>query len=490
MTPDTATAPHRRARITTLFLLDMWERFSFFGMLAILYLFAVDSPDSGGLGLSNAAAGALVGTYIAGAFVASMPGAWLGDRVFGTRRAVLWGAITVVAGHTCLALDGAFHPGLALVAAGTGLLKPNMTALLGECYGRDSEVRREAGFSFFYMSIQISALIAPVVTGYLGERVDWHLGFGVAAIGMALGILCYLRGVRRFGDVGARPADPLDPTTRLRVTRFTGAVFGTVAAAVTFDVLSGAFRPQHALGLVGLAVVVAPVAAFRVVLRHPATTTADRTRLRAYLGLFGASAVFWALFSQSASVLTMVARRFVDLDSFGTTVPAGWFQALHPLFVLAGAPIAGALWPRLDARTGVAVKFAAGLALAGIAYLVLAVAFATEEGALPPGWLVAAYLLQSAGELALAPVGLAVTVAVAPAAFTSRMMGIWWLSAALGATVGGQTAGLFDPLGATAFLTSAGLVPIAVAVALITFRHRLEHALSGQTPHTHHRGVS
>lgn len=199
--------------------------------------------------------------------------------------------------------------------------------------------------------------------------------------------------------------------------------------------------------------------------------------MRGYLWVFGAAAVFWALFSQSTSVLSLFAKQFTDREVLGMTVPASWFQALHPLFVLAGAPIAAALWPRLG-RVGVSVKFAVGLTLAGAAYLVMALAALVSVGQAAPGWLVVTYLAQSAGELALAPIGLSVTAAIAPAAFTSQMMGVWWLSAALGAAAGGQTARLFSSMPAASYFLLFGLVPIAVAVVLDAFRHGVDRALA------------
>lgn len=479
-TADAAPPAVRRSWFVSLFMLDMWERFSFFGMVAILYLFAVDSPSRGGLGLSESTAGALVATYIAGAFVAAVPGSWLGDRILGTRRASLWGAVGIAAGHLCLTLPAtvSFYLGLLLIAAGTGLLKPNMTALLGSCYPKHEQKRRESGFSVFYMSIQISALLAPIVIGFLGERIDWHLGFGAAAGGMLIGILCFLSGIKRFGDIGAVPADPAGSRVRAATGRRAAAAVAAATVLIALDVLLGTFQPKHVVALVGLAVVVAPVLAFRAILRHPSTSDAERVRVRGYRWIFGCSAVFWALSSQSATVLTMFAQLHTDRRAFGTVVPVGWFQSLHPLFVLAGAPIAAALWSRIGPRAGVSSKFAAGLALAGVAYLAMAVAVLTADGPVAPGWLVATYLLQSMGELALAPIGLALTVAIAPAAFSSQMMGLWWLSAALGAAVGGQSAGLFDALGAGGYFALFGLVPIGVAAVLIVLRARLERQLA------------
>ncbi|HKS99639.1 MAG TPA: peptide MFS transporter [Rugosimonospora sp.] len=476
-----AVPADRRRSFASLFLLDMWERFSFYGMLAILYLFAVAAPDGGGLGMGTATAGALVGAYIAGVFLCSMPGAWVGDRLLGTYRATLCGGVLIAAGHATMALPGqaAFPFGLLLVASGTGLLKPNLTVLLGACYPRDAHATRESAFSLFYMSIQVSAIAAPLVTGFLGEYVNWHAGFGAAAVGMAAGVACFRWGRRYLGEVGRSPVAPGDRAGSARVVRRGVLALSLLSLLLLADRLGGTLRAQHVVAAVGLIGLVAPVLAFRAIARDPRVRPAERVRVRAFVRVFLASAWFWLLVSQSLSLLSGFAKDGTDRWVLGFHAPAAWFQSLHPLFILLGAPVAAWLWPRLRDRAGVAVKLAGGLALAGLAFLVMAVAaHLAQHGPVSPLWLVATYALLSAGELALAPVGLSVTVAVAPEAFASQMMGLWWLSAALGAGAGSQLVRLTVVLPTDGYYLIFGLLSFIIAGALAASRARLAGLLS------------
>jgi proton-dependent oligopeptide transporter, POT family len=472
---------NRRRSFITLFLLDMWERFSFFGMLAILFLFAVAGPQRGGLGMPAATAGALVGAYIAAVFLASMPGAWIADRLTGTYRATLLGSVLIAAGHACLAIPAvvSFPVGLLLVAAGTGLLKPNLTVLLGACYPRDAHLARESAFSLFYMSIQVSAILAPVVTGFLGEYVNWHAGFGAAAIGMTIGLICFVAGRRHFGGVGRSPAAPADRPARARLFRRAGTAAALVATILVADRLAGTLVAQHVIGIVGLIGLAAPVLVFRTILRRPELDSGERDRVRGYVRIFLASALFWMLYSQSLSLLSLFAQDHTDRIVLGLRVPAAWFASLHPLFLLLGAPAAAWLWPRLADRAGVAAKFAAGLVLAGASYLVMAAAAGlAHDGPVSPGWLVAANLLQAAGELALAPIGLSVTISAAPRAYVSQMMGLWWLSAALGAAVGGQLVRVATTIPLEFYFGVFGIVPFLAAVGVARSRARLAALLT------------
>jgi POT family proton-dependent oligopeptide transporter len=370
-----------------------------------------------------------------------------------------------------------FPVGLLLVAGGTGLLKPNLTVLLGSCYPRNAHATRESAFSVFYMSIQVSAIAAPLVTGLLGEYVNWHAGFGAAAVGMAIGIACFLRGRRYLGDVGRLPASSVEVRARARLARRSVIALATVVTLLVADGLAGTLRAQHVIAAVGLTGLVVPVLAFRAILRSPEVDAGERHRVRGYVRVFLASALFWMLFSQSLSLLSQFAKDSTDRVVLGFGVPASWFQSLHPLFVLLGAPVAAWLWPRLRTRA-VAAKMGAGLALAGLSFLLMALAaHLAQHGRVSPGWLVAAYLSQSVGELALAPVGLAVTVAAAPRAFASQMMGLWWLSAALGAGVGGQLVRLAVVFPTELYFLAFGIAPLAGAAALLAVRDRMARLL-------------
>ncbi|OLE29253.1 MAG: hypothetical protein AUG44_05050 [Actinobacteria bacterium 13_1_20CM_3_71_11] len=472
----------------TLFCTDMWERFSFYGMQALLVLFATAPVSAGGLGLGGSSAGALFGLYIAAAFVLPLAGGWLGDRLLGSRRATLYGAIVIAAGHYWMMapLRAYSLVGLVFIAAGTGLMKPNLAATLSRFYGPGDAPKREAAFSIFYMSIQVSALLAPLVTGILGERVQWHAGFGAAAIGMTIGVIYYAATSGRFGDVGREPVDPIAPAALRRVLRRTALVAAPVVALLGLDIASGHFAIEHALGIVGLSVLIVPVLYFRAARRRAGTAPAARRRLRAVRWLFLSSALFWLCFAQAGSVLSLFARDDVARRIGGFTVPASWFQSTTPLFILLGAPVVAWLWVRLGHRVGVAQKYAIGLALMGASFAVLALATASVSagGRVGAGWLVAAFALQAFGEVALAPVGLAASADAGPAGATGQLMGLFFVSAALGAGLGSQVSRLWTVAPHPAFFGGLAVAGLLAAGILVLANERLNRALYAEVPDT------
>ncbi|MET9773488.1 peptide MFS transporter [Streptomyces sp. NPDC006367] len=468
----------------TLFGTDVWERFSFYGMSAILVLYATEPEAAGGLGMGDDDAALLYGMYMAAVFLASVPGGWLGDRVLGAHRAVLYGGVTIGVGHLCLAVPGPvlFFPGLLLIALGTGLLKPNMANLLSAFYAPEDRVGRDAGFAIFYMSVQVSALIAPLAVGTAGEGVDWHLGFALAAAGMAFGLVQYVRGTRYFGDVGRAPERAATPAQRRRVARLTLAAAAVTALVYGVDVMLGAFRLQHVMALIGLLCVVSPVLSFWRLIRAPGITAAERLRVKTYIWLFAVSAVFWALFLQGGSVFALFAKDDTDRDVLGFTVPASWFQAAIPLFVLLTAPFFARLWQWAGDRFDTAVKYAIGMGCTGAAYLVMTLAAlgagTAGDGLVSPLWLVLAFLLLAAGEVSFAPVGMSATTAIAPATFVSQMVALFWLAGALGGGLGGNAlkAAGGDSAGPGYFLALGGTA-LAVCAALVLARRPLTRRL-------------
>ncbi|GGS91792.1 peptide MFS transporter [Streptomyces cinerochromogenes] len=470
-TPDPPVWTLLRQRwFSTLFLTDMWERFSYYGMQALLFLYATAPAADGGLGLSAGTAGALFGLYVSLSFLAAMPGGWLGDRVLGTHRAMLCGALTIAAGHACMAVPvpGFFSPGLFLVASGTGLFKPNLPVVFDQMTPGGDSGRRQAAFSLFYMSVQVSALAGPLVTGALGERVDWHLGFGAAAVGMLLGVAQYLRGAPALrGRTG--PARPLPPAALRRLVRAAWAALGAavlLGAAVT---AAGGVPLRPVLALCGLASLVLPVWYFRRLLRGGDLDEPARARIRGYRRVFVPAVLFWAMFGQLGSVFSLFARSYTDRDMAGFEVPASWFQAAHPLFVLLLAPLAAWLWLRLGPRgaTGTVRQFSAGLLWAAGGFAVLAWGARTAETGdtrVSAGWLLLAFLGVSCAELVFGPVGLSITAESTPDGHGSRMMGLFYLGAALGAGLGGQLSRLVGVVPLWAYL--AGFSAVAVLTAL------------------------
>ncbi|AGL16644.1 peptide MFS transporter [Actinoplanes sp. N902-109] len=466
----------------TLFVVDMWERFSFYGMQAILYLYLVASPADGGLGMGVGTASALYGTYMSLVFMAALPGGWVADRVLGARKATLLGGVLIAAGHYSFAVPagGFFYAGMVLIVAGTGLVKPSMSAMIGTLYpGRDD--RREAAFSFFYVSIQVSALLAPVVTGFLGERVNWHLGFGAAAVGMTMGLLHYVRGLRRFGEVGRSPAHPAAPEERRRVLRHSLVALVVVAAVAT---ALATVAVQSIFALLLAVVITVPFVALRRIARRPGTTTADRSRLRALHLLLLASAVFWGLHAQTGSLFTQFVKESVDRSVGGFLVPASWFQAANPVFLLLLAPVAGWLWLRLGDRLAAPGKVAGAMGFAGLSLLLMSLAHVLAAGGrlVSPLWVVVAYLLQAAGELAIGPIVLSLCAAVAPPGHTGRLIGVSWLFAALGVGVLGQGTRLYGPLPGAVYFLIAGLLAAGIAVAVAVGTPALSRHLAAPVP--------
>ena len=473
-------------RFTSLFLTDVWERFSFYGMQALLFLYAVAPRDHGGLGMPAATAGALFGLYMSTIFLACVPGGWLGDRVLGPRRAMLYGATSIAIGHYCLAIPAVFdtaptfYVGLVFIAAGTGLLKPSMPVMFAELYPRAASAQREAAFSVFYMSIHVSALVAPLVTGVLAELVGWHLGFGAAAAGMTIGVLQLVRGLRHFGDAGARPSQPASRDQRRTALRRASVAAAAVTVLLGAGAATGRLRVEPVLGLVGLVSLAVPILYFRSVLRRPSLDAADRRRIRAFLPILLASALFWMMFSQHGSTLLRFAAENTDRDAFGWRVPASWFMSASPLFLLVAAPLLAMLWLRLGARVHAPSKVAAGLALTASSFgvLLLASPAAAGGGLVSPLWLLAALALHAVGELCIGPVGLSVTAEVAPHGIRQQFMGMWMLGGALGAGLGGGLARLATTVPLPAYFGLVAVIGAAAAVLLAANAGRLHRRLS------------
>ncbi|MFG2616145.1 peptide MFS transporter [Streptomyces sp. NPDC048507] len=470
--------------LATLVLAELWERFSLYGMVAVLVHFLAASRGHGGMGLHEGTAEAVEGVYMAMISLLALPGGWVADRFLGARRAVLWGGVVIMAGHVLMAVPGpAFvWPGLVLIVIGTGLLKPNISALVGRLYAADDDQRRDAGYSIFYMGINLGAVIAPLVVGYLGEEVNWHLGFAAAAVGMALGLLQYVLGGRRLaGQLREEPVVPPTPAERARLRRTTG--YGLAAAAAA----TGLLYAGHALSIDGVTfaltvvAVLVPAAVLLSMYRSPKVTAVERTRLRAYVWLFLAATLFWLVYDQMGSELNLFAARSTDLSLLGWHVPASWTQSLPALFVILLAPVFAAFWVRRGRRMSTPLKFGLALLLTGASFVVMsgAAALASTGVKVSLMWLVGVYVIQVMGEMCLSPVGLSVTTKLAPRAFTNQMMGVWFLAAATGDAIGAQLPRLDAVFGQSLnFLWQGALVIVAGAV-MVLFTGHLK-ALTGE----------
>jgi len=476
--------------LSTLFFTEMWERFSFYGIRPLLILFMTAALASGGFDFKRETAGAIVGIYSACVYLTALPGGWIADRLLGLRRAIWYGAILIALGHLSIALSivfahSAFFIGLILIVLGTGLLKPNISAIVGDLYPEGGS-RRDAGFSIFYMGINVGALIAPLVTGYLGERVGWHLGFGAAGVGMLIGVVTFwLRADKTLGDVGVAPASS-DPAEHRRIKLIVGSGLGIIVLLVILT-MTGVLQinpvsvgEKMTVVIVGMALVY-----FIYVFVAGGLNTEEKKRVLIIILLFIFAAIFWAAFEQAPTSLNLFARDFTDRVVFGWQMPTLWLQSANSVFVIALAPVFAALWLALGRRgkdPSSVAKFAWGLFFAGLGFVVMVVAanIVISGGGkvlVSPWWLVLSYLFQTFGELSLSPVGLSSMTKLAPLKFKGQMMGVWFMAAALGNLIAGLVGGHVDPeklqeMPALFRQTSLSLFIAAVVCGLLVFPMR------------------
>ena len=448
-------APARHpAGLRTLFFTELWERFSYYGMRALLVLYMVDAGS--GLGLDDRTATAIYGLYTAAVYVVALPGGWIADRLLGTQRAIWIGGLIIASGHFTLAIPGRtpFFIGLILIICGTGLLKPNISAVVGELYTR-ADPRRDAGFTLFYMGINIGAFIGPLVCSSLGEseRFGWHYGFAAAGVGMLVGLWYFRKTRHRLGDTGQHPsldgANPAD-RPRLRAGWRNVAIGVGLVALGTAAVVSGAIDVDAVAAAQRTGVLIALLAlGYFIYLFGFAGLSPDEKRKAVVIViLFLACAMFWAGFEQAGSSFNLFAERYTERVFGGFEIPAGWFQSLNAMFVFTLAPVFAALWIGLAQRNlnpSTPAKFGLGLVLLGIGFVVMigAAQLVQQGQRVLPTWLIITYLLHTMGELALSPVGLSATTRLAPQRFAGQMMGVWFLGTSLGNLIAGLIAGGF-----------------------------------------------
>ncbi|MFF3947186.1 peptide MFS transporter [Streptomyces sp. NPDC001902] len=465
--------------LVTLFLTETWERFSYYGMRALLVLYLTASVADGGLGMKAATAFAIYSVYTATVYLLAMPGGWFADRLWGPRRTVAIGGAIIMIGHFLLAVPvkASFFVGLVLIAVGSGLLKSNISTMVGQLYPDRNDPRRDGGFTIFYIGINLGAFLAPLVIGTVGQQVNWHLGFALAGVGMALGLAQFLIGTKHLAPVSSVVPTPLDAAERAGLMK--KALLWLVAAVVFYGVVTftGHFTINWVLwplSLLGLAV---PSFYFWRIRRDQELTSDEKTKVTGYIWFFIVAALFWMIYDQSGSTLTVFASEHTASTLWGFDFPESWFQSLNPLFVMALAPVFAALWMRLRRKNpSTTVKFALGLIGIGASFVVmmLAQAAASGDAKVTPLWLAVVYLIQTTAELCLSPVGLSVTTKLAPAKYASQMMGLWFLAV----TAGDCVAAILQLVIGDGFLSETsfavqGFVALAVGAAFIAYRKRV-----------------
>jgi POT family proton-dependent oligopeptide transporter len=441
-----------------LFFAEMWERFSYYGMRAILLLFLLDNIK-GGMGMSAAEGTAIYGLYTASVYLLTLPGGWLADNILGQKKAIWYGGIVIMLGHIILAIPAGsaiFFLGLCTVAIGTGLLKPNISSIVGELYP-EGGARRDAAFSIFYMGINLGSFLGIAIVGYLGEKVNWHMGFGAAAIGMLLGLIVFRYGsathLKGLGDVPTAKEPGEEAAGTASGNKLLG--YGLIALLVVFLIVlqsSGTINMTTAQGLAqgaGIIIVSISAAYFLFILVAGGLTRVEKYRVGVLIILFLAIALFWAGYEQAGTSLQIFAERHTQRMIGGWEVPSSWFQNFQPTFVLIFAPVLASLWISLSAKNrnpSIPVKFAMGLILLGLSFFVMVAAsnIAVKGELASPFFLTFTYFLHTIGELCVSPVGLSSYTKLAPKRYVSQLMGIWFVGASLGNLIAGLFAGGFD----------------------------------------------
>jgi POT family proton-dependent oligopeptide transporter len=489
--------------LRTLFFTEMWERFSYYGMRAFLIFYMTASVAMGGMGLSTATAAAIYGTYTAMVYLMSVPGGWMADRVLGQRKAVLYGGILIALGHYTLAvpLDGTFYLGLVLIVLGTGLLKPNISVIVGQLYSQQ-DIRRDAAFSIFYMGINLGAFLGPLLTGFLAQdprframvagwgldpNSTWHWAFGAAGVGMTFGLIQYVLAGPALGSAGVTPGGATTPELaskyRKQATLWGGIAIGALLV-VGLATATGALvlEPTRVRDFAGYSLLVIAVAFFGSLFMDRSWTPDERGRLWVIFVFFIAAAIFWSVFEQAGSTLNLFADRSTRNQVVGFDFPSSWFQSMNALFIVLFAPFFAWMWVRLgDRQPASPTKFALGLIGVGLGFLVLVPAASAASGGMlvSPLWLTAVYLIHTFAELCLSPVGLSSMTKLAPARVVGSMMGVWFLGASVGSFVAGNMAAFYEEMPLDRLFGMVSLMPIAAGVVLLLFAKRFTRMMGG-----------
>ncbi len=442
----------------TLFFTEMWERFSYYGMRALLVLFMTATLADGGLGFDDVTATAIYGLYTAAVYLVSLPGGWIADRLIGAQRCVWYGAIVIMLGHFILAIPAVptFFIGLIFVVLGTGLLKPNVSAIVGKLYPQGGAAC-DAGYTIFYIGINLGAMLGPLVCSTLGESASfgWHYGFAAAGVGMLVGIVQFKLSKHHLGDAGLHPAHLQSGVDKVSAPRYGWLYVNTglaLIALLTALMLSGLVQIEAlALAKSATYVIAALAAGFFVYLYlFGQLDSTEKKQVGVIMILVACAAVFWSGFEQTGSSMNLFAERYTDRMLGGFEIPAGWFQSINATCILIFSPFLAALWVNLAKRNlnpSIPLKFALGLIQLGLGFLVMVLAakLVVSGETVLPTWLALTYMLHTMGELCLSPVGLSAISKLAPKRFASQMMGIWFLGFSLGNLLAGLLAGRFDP---------------------------------------------
>jgi proton-dependent oligopeptide transporter, POT family len=464
--------------LANLFGVELWERFSFYGMQGILLIYLYYETSRGGLGINQDTATSIVGAYGGSVYLATVIGAWLADRLFGPERVLFGSAILVMCGHLCLALIpglAGVAAGLILIALGSGGVKATATAIVGTLY-EPGDDRRDAGFSIFYLGINLGALVGPLLTGLLQKDAGFHWGFGLAAVGMAIGLIQYAIGRRALTGKAREVANPLPPGRRVLVAAIALAVVIVIAALA----LLGLIPAAHLSTIVVILSILAAIAYFAVILSSSRISTVERRRVYAFIPLFVASAAFWSLYQQQFTVVTVYSDKRLDRNLFGWTMPVSWVQSINPVFIIVLSGVFAALWTWLGPRQPTTpVKFALGTVVMGVAFLLFLPFAGTGPGGVPLLGLTGIILVFTIAELLLSPVGLSLSTKLAPEAFQTQMVALFFLSVALGTAMSGTLATYYSADHEVPYFGILGAIAVVLGLILLAISRPLTRLMGG-----------
>jgi proton-dependent oligopeptide transporter, POT family len=462
--------------LTNLFGVELWERFSFYGMLTILGYYLYYSATDGGLGLPQSTATGIVGAYGGLVYLSTVLGGWVADRLLGMERTVFYGGVIVMLGHIALAvLPGlaGVGAGLVLVALGSGALKANASSLLGTLYDK-GDARADGGFTLFYLGINLGAFVGPLITGLLQTRIGFHYGFGAAAIGMALGLIQYVVFRRNLGEHGRDVPNPLPRNAIGKVIGVLAAVVVVVAAAIALKLATLSNLSQVTTGVI----VVASIGYFVIMLRSPRVDELERVRVRAFIPLFIANAVFWSLFQQIFTVLAVYSDERMNWSIFGWIAPSSWIGSIEPVWIIVLSPLFAVMWTRLRNRAPTTPrKFAYGVIGMGLAFLCFVPL--ANVSAVPALVVMAILGVFAVSELLLSPIGLSVTTKLAPEAFRAQMMALYFFSVGLGTSMSGVLAGYYDASREVAYFGILGAVAVVAGIVVFAIAPWISRQMEG-----------
>ncbi|GBG95499.1 dipeptide/tripeptide permease [Ligilactobacillus salitolerans] len=471
--------------LSTLFFTEMWERFSYYGMRAILLYYMYFAVSQGGLGMDKATAASIMSIYGSLVYLSSVIGGFISDRLWGPRRTVFVGGVLIMFGHIVLATpfgQAALFSSIALIVIGTGLLKPNVSEMVGSLY-TEEDPRRDSGFNIFVFGINMGAFLAPYIVGWLGQNVNFHLGFSLAAIGMFFGLIQYtMDGKKYLPKEGMYPSDPIQPDETSKLVR--NSLIGVVAVIliVVIMFLFNMFNINNIINLLSIFAILLPVYYFVKMLSSKKVDKTERSRVWAYVPLFIASILFWSIEEQGSVVLALFAEDQTKLSILGFNFPASWFQSANPLFIMLYTPFFAMLWTKLGKKQpSSGKKFSYGLFFAGASFIwmMLPVILHGTSAQVSPWWLIASWALVIIGEMLISPIGLSVTTKLAPRAFQSQMMSMWFLGDAAAQAINAQIVRLYTPANEVMYFGIVGGVTVVFGVILLFFVPKIEKLMIG-----------